>query len=293
MRISEGIAQHSGFISLEFFPPKDRAVWPGFFQVVEQLAKLSPLFVSVTYGAGGSHRDKTLEIVTRLKQDFGLEPMAHLTCVGASAAGIERFVEELLQAGIANILALRGDPPRGEGVFVPDSQDFRHASDLVAFLRRNYPELCIGVAGYPEGHVEAASLETDLTNLKFKMDQGADFIITQLFFDNAFYWDFVSRARNVGISQPIVPGILPVASLAGVRKMTALGGASLPQKFLGALEVADAHGGNDEVTRMGAAYALEQAQDLLAQGSPGVHLYTLNRAESCLSIAQGLGRKMR
>jgi methylenetetrahydrofolate reductase (NADPH) len=288
LRIRELIVSSPGFLSLEFFPPKDRAAWPGFFQVIERLKSLDPMFVSVTYGAGGSTRDKTLELVTILKQEMGLEPMAHLTCVDASLDAIRGFLDTLREAGVDNVLALRGDPPKGEESFVPTSADFRHASDLVRLICREYPGFGIGVAGYPEGHMESPDLTTDLRFLKFKLDQGADFVVTQLFFDNRIYFDFLSRARAAGITQPIVPGILPIMSLSVIKKGIALSGASIPPELLAKLEDADARGGNDAVQELGIAHAREQIRGLLRGGAPGVHLYTLNKAEACLAIMEEL-----
>lgn len=287
MRIIGLIEGSPQFVSLEFFPPKDRAAWPGFFQVVEKLKKLSPKFVSVTYGAGGSTRGKTVEIVKAMKKEMGLEPMAHLTCVGASSNSIHEYVADVREAGVQNILALRGDPPKGESTFVPDSEEFQYASDLVSLLRASYPDLGIGVAGYPEGHAEAPDLETDLRHLKHKIDQGADFVITQFFFDNDLYVRFVERARDAGIQVPIIPGVLPVMSLSGVKRMLDLSGASIPEEYLSRLEDADERGGTAAVQRLGIEFAKRQVQDLLHNGAPGVHLYTLNKAEACLEIVQG------
>ncbi len=288
MRIGELIETKRPFVSLEFFPPKEREAWPNFFEVVERLLPVRPLFVSVTYGAGGSTHAHTLEIVSRLRTAYGLEPMAHLTCVGASREKIQGFLDALGEAGVDNVLALRGDPPKGQEHFVPDSDEFRNASDLVAFIRQEYPELGIGVAGYPEGHPEAVSPESDLEYLRRKIALGGDFTVTQLFFDNDIYFDFVDRARAVGIDRPIVPGVLPVLSLASIKRFASLCGASLPPAFLAELEAADAAGGQAAVAEAGINHAREQARDLIARGAPGVHLYTLNKAEAVLSIVSGL-----
>ncbi|MEA5089868.1 methylenetetrahydrofolate reductase [NAD(P)H] [Solidesulfovibrio sp.] len=289
MRIRDLIAARRPFVSLEFFPPKEREAWAGFFDVVERLLPVHPLFVSVTYGAGGSTHAHTLEIVSRLKTAYGLEPMAHLTCVGASREKIRGFLDGLRAAGVDNVLALRGDPPRGQENFVPDSDDFRHASDLVGFIRREYPGLCLGVAGYPECHPEAVSPEADLDFLRQKLALGGDFVVTQLFFDNDCYFRFVEKVRALGIDAPIVPGVLPVMSLASVKRLVGMCGATLPPAYLAELEAADASGGAAAVAKAGIAYATRQAKDLLARGAPGVHLYTLNKAEAVLSIIAGLG----
>lgn len=286
MKISELISGNRPFFSLEFFPPKEKAAWPGFFDQVEKLKKVNPSFVSVTYGAGGSTQDYTLEIVTKMKNHLGLEPMAHLTCVGASRQKIQSFLDSLEDAGVKNVLALRGDPPQGEKKFVPDSEEFQYASDLVGFMRSAYPDLCVGVAAYPEGHVEAPSLNEDLSFLKKKLDLGGDFAITQLFFDNSLYFNFVEKARSLGIDKPLIPGILPVTSLNIIKKSISLSGASLPPGFMEALEEAEKRGGAEEVKKVGTDLAIAQVKGLLEGGAPGVHLYTLNKAETCLEIVR-------
>lgn len=287
MQIKELLKQKSFFISLEFFPPKEKDKWKDFFVEVENLKKINPLFVSVTYGAGGSTQDYTLEIVKILKQDFELEPMAHLTCVGAREENILYFLENLKQAKVENILALRGDPPKGEEKFVPDSDHFKHASDLVKFIRaKEGNNFSLGVAGYPEGHVEAKSLEEDLNYLKLKLDLGGDFVLTQLFFDNKLYFDFVKRARKIGITKPIIPGILPIISLKGIKRIVNLCGASIPQSLLAELEEAEAKKGNRGVIEVGIKQAQKQVKGLLEGGAPGVHLYTLNKSKACLEIVE-------
>lgn len=291
MKISELIAQNKGFISLEFFPPREKSAWPEFFTQVEKLKEIDPLFVSVTYGAGGSTRDHTLEIVNRMKNDHGLEPMAHLTCVGASRERIRDFLGELARADVENVLALRGDPPGGEKNFVPDSEEFQHASDLVSFIRGEFPDLCVGVAAYPEGHVEAENLDQDLVFLKKKLDLGSDFGVTQLFFDNSHYFNFLKKARDMGIHAPIIPGILPVTSLNMIKKSISLSGADLPPGFMESLEEAEKKGGAPEVKRAGTRHAIKQVRGLLEGGAPGVHLYTLNKADTCLEIVKSINNK--
>jgi len=288
VRIAELIPKNQQFISLEFFPPKERASWPGFFETVSRLESVNPLFVSVTYGAGGGTQENSLEIVRYLKKDFGLEPLAHLTCVGASGEKLHGFLRALESFGVDNVLALRGDPPRGVDDFKPDSEEFKHASDLVAFIRGRYPDMGIGVARYPEGHPEAISLERDLEFLKFKLDEGADFVITQLFFDNRFYFDFAKRLSALGVDKPLIPGILPVMSLGAVKRMISFCGASLPEEFLSALTAAYDAGGDEAVRALGLAHARKQVRELLDGGAPGVHLYTLNKADACLEIVDAL-----
>ncbi len=293
MRISDLMGRRGQFLSLEFFPPKERKDWPGFFRVVERLRSINPLFASVTYGAGGSTQDHTLEIVTRLKREFDLEPMAHLTCVGASCRGIGAFLETLEKEGIDNVLALRGDPPKDWEIPQSEEKDFVFASDLVSFIRTHHPHMGIGVACYPEGHPEAVSLEYDLGYLKFKFDQGGDFAVSQLFFDNDFYWDFLRRARAMGITKPIIPGVMPIFSLKVVRKITSLCGSCIPEPFLRELEEAEEKGGPEAVQALGIEHARKQIRQLLDNGVPGVHLYTLNKDEACLELVAGLESQMK
>lgn len=288
MKIIDLINQNKQFISLEFFPPKTREDWPAFFKTVERLARLKPLFASVTYGAGGSTNVDTLEIVTRIQQEYGLETMAHLTCLGSTTEEVTRFLEELAAAGVNNVLALRGDLPQDGSVETPLPSPLQYASDLVSLIRSSFSAKGISVAGYPEVHPESTSLEADLGYLKLKLDNGADFAITQLFFDNNLYHAFVLRARAAGITKPIIPGILPVVSLKVIKRIVSLCGASIPAKFLAELEQADLAGGAAEVQKVGVAHARRQAQELLDAGVPGVHLYTLNRAEVVLDLVEGL-----
>ena len=291
MRIAQLLQRQEPFLSLEFFPPKDRAQWPGFFDVVRQLKELAPLFCSVTYGAGGGTQHNTLEIVTRMKQEYGLEPLAHLTCVGADRARLGSFLTGLADGGVENVLALRGDPPRGETSFTPDSEEFQHGSDLVSYIRGEFPDLCIGVAGYPEKHPEAPSMEDDLERLRHKVACGADFVITQLFFDNDRYFEFVDRARAAGIGVPIIPGVLPVQNLAALKRMLSFCGASVPEGYMRDLEHVQQAYGESGVRGLGLGYAKNQIRNLLDRGAPGVHLYTLNKADTCLEIRKDFPRR--
>ena len=288
MKIIDSINRNNQFISLEFFPPKTREDWPAFFKTVQRLAELKPLFSSVTYGAGGSTNIDTLEIVSRIQQEYGIETMAHLTCLGSTAEDVTRFLEDLAAAGVSNVLALRGDIPQDGSVETPLPSPLQYASDLVSLIRTSFPAMGISVAGYPEKHPEAVSLEKDLSFLKLKMDRGADFAITQLFFDNSLYHAFVERAREAGITKPIIPGILPVVSLKVIKRIVSLCGASIPAEFLVELEKADQEGGAAAVQKVGITHARRQAQELLDAGVPGVHIYTLNRAEVVLNLVDGL-----
>nr|WP_321257482.1 methylenetetrahydrofolate reductase [NAD(P)H] [uncultured Pseudodesulfovibrio sp.] len=288
MRVCDLIEGQSPFISLEFFPPKEKEIWPQFFEVVDQLKVLNPLFASVTYGAGGGTQDNTLEIATRMKRDHGIEPITHLTSVGASADKLDDFLRSLRDADIQNVLALRGDPPRGVENFDFDSQEFRHATDVIKYIKSHYPEMCVGGAAYPEPHFESPSIQSDLEMVNKKVQMGAQFLVTQLFFDNRVYFDYVERLKALGSYVPVIPGILPIMTLKSAKFILGLCGAAIPGKFLSSLEKAHEDGGDDAVYRLGIDYATKQAQELLDGGAPGVHLYTLNQTKACLEIGQNL-----
>src|ERR1019366_842488 len=227
MKISQMLAAGRPLFSFEFFPPKDDTAAAALMDTVIHLKELKPDFVSVTYGAGGSTRGKTLELVRRIKHEVGIEAMAHLTCVGHSKTEIRAILKDLADQGIENILALRGDPPKGKTAFTPHPDGFHYANELAGDIARQ-GSFCFGVAGYPEKHPEAPTLEEDLRNLKRKVDAGAAFVTTQLFFHNAHYFDFVARARAMGIRVPIFPGLMPVTNYSQVQRFTAQCGASLP-----------------------------------------------------------------
>lgn len=289
MNIGQRIAEQSKpFFSYEFFPPQDPGEWPAFFGVVERLLPAGPLFASVTCGAGGSAQDGTLEIVSRLKKDFSLETMAHLTCVGATPEHVTDFLARLHDNGVDNVLALRGDPPK-DGAIDQEASPFRHASDLVRFVRQKFPDFGIGVAGYPAPHPESPSFSSDWRYTVAKIREGANFVVTQLFFDVREYFHFVDRLNDMGVSVPVIPGILPVQSLASIRRTLSLCGANIPGKLYLELEAAHAEGGTEAVRQAGIAYAVRQIRTLLEGGAPGIHLYTLNRAETCLNILNEVG----
>jgi len=289
MKIKDLFGKGGPVFSFEFFPPKDDAGVESLFETVKSLKELSPSFVSVTYGAGGSTRRKTVEITKRIKQNIGIEAMAHLTCVGHSQDEIAAVLDEIEAAGVENVIALRGDPPRGETNFVPHPEGFRHANELVSFIRTR-KNFCLAVAGYPEGHPEAPSKEIDLANLKRKADAGADFIITQLFFDNRDYFDFVARARSAGISLPIVAGIMPITDVAQIKRFTQMCGAKIPPALLEELEtLAD---GKAAVVDAGIRYATKQCEELLRKGAPGIHFYTLNKSLSTRTILSELKSRL-
>ena len=276
--------------SFEFFPPKTDAGVQALFETVRQLHPLQPAFVSVTWGAGGSTRGRTLEMVTRIKQETEIEAMAHITCVGASRKELEEQLAVICDAGITNVLALRGDPPRGQREFTAHPDGLAHATDLVKLARevaqRRGWNLCIGGACYPEGHPETRDLAQDLRHCKAKVDAGADFLITQLFFDNRKYFDFTGRARAAGIEVPILPGIMPITNVDQIERFTALCGAHIPAGLSAALRARrdDA----DAALQLGVAYAALQAAELLRGGAPGVHFYTLNRSTATRAILAAL-----
>ena len=268
-------------LSFEFFPPKDDAAWATLRATGEALAAIKPDFVTCTYGAGGSTRQRTMDVCGMLRE-LGLNPvMPHLTCVGHSRHELETILREWHGHGYRNIMTLRGDPPRGFSQFRPAPDGFSHAAELVALIKSEHPDMCCGVAGYPEAHPESVSPEADVRHLKAKMEAGGDFVTTQLFFDNAFYFDFVARCRAAGITQPILPGLLPVISLKQVQRMCAMCKTVLPDALAAELE---AVGGDGEAAEhVGIRWAERQIEDLLNRGAPGIHLYVLNRAKAALS----------
>ena len=285
MKISEIINNTRPAFSFEFFPPKNEEGFNSLYNTIDNLKQWNPAFVSVTYGAGGSTRTKTVELVGRIKNEIGLESMAHLTCVGHSAEEIRDVLDSLLKKGIENVLALRGDPPKGETHFVKTENGFEYANELAEFIKRNY-EFCIGGAGYPEGHIECPDKKQDMENLKKKVDAGAEFIITQLFFDNQFYFDFVEKVRGLGIEVPIIPGIMPVLNFGQLKRFTKMCGATIPDALQAELEKAEED--IEAVRRIGIEYATDQCRQLLKEDVPGIHFYTLNRSTATLAILENL-----
>lgn len=290
MKVKELFDKGKPVFSFEFFPPKDDAGVITLFETVKNLKELHPSFVSVTYGAGGSTRRKTVEITKRIKQELDIEAMSHLTCVGHGRDEISAILDEIEAAGIENVMTLRGDPPKGETNFVAHPDGFHHANELVTFIRSRKPAFCLGVAGYPEAHPEAPSKEADLTNLKRKVDAGADFIVTQLFFDNRDYFDFVERAQALGIRLPVVPGIMPITDVAQIKRFTQMCGAKIPPALLAELESVD--GTREAVVEIGIRYATAQCESLLINGAPGIHFYTLNKSTSTRTILSDLKARL-
>lgn len=287
MRIIDKFKTDTPAFSFEFFPPKDAEGVERLLGTAHELKAQNPTYVSVTYGAGGSTRRLTVDLVQRIKREVGIETMAHLTCVGATRAEIAQVLDELKAGGIRNVLPLRGDPPRGTTKFEKTEGGFGYASELVGFIRQHY-DFCLAGACYPEKHPEAASPESDLTHLKHKVDAGLDFLITQLFFDNDDYFAFVERARAQGIDVPIVAGIMPITNLNQVVRFTNLCGSSIPGALLSKLEAAQHDA--DAVRAIGVEHASEQCRGLLEGGAPGIHFYTLNRSTATLEVLKSLRR---
>ena len=285
MKISKILKQRRQIFSFEFFPPKSDAGFDQLYQAIENLKSWNPGYVSVTYGAGGSTRSKTIDLVGRIKHQIGLEGMAHLTCVGHSRDEIREILDRFQENGVDNILALRGDPPQGEEKFVKTTNGFGFGNELVAFIRKNYA-FCVGVAGYPEVHVECPDKSVDMENLKRKVDAGADFIVTQLFFDNRFFVDFLDRARAIGIQVPIIPGIMPIINAKQTKRFTKMCGASIPVDLLASLEKYQED--TSAIGKIGVEHATRQCEELLKIGVPGIHFYTLNRSKATLNILQNL-----
>lgn len=288
MRVSAAYGPGKFGLSFELFPPKTEAGEEELFRQLVELVAFGPSYITCTYGAGGSTRAKTLDIVQRVRQQFGVAAASHLTCVGATADELRSYLAEAARRGIENIVALRGDPPRGQTEFRAVEGGFRYASDLVRLIRGEFPQFGIAVAGYPETHLEALSPQADLENLKRKVDAGGDIVITQLFYDNADFLRFRERAQRMGIGVPIVPGILPVTNLAQIRRITSLCGAKLPSEFLAALEE---HEGSAEAQfEVGVEFATRQVQGLMDAGVPGIHFYVLNKSPATSRVLKAISR---
>lgn len=274
-------------LSFELFPPKTPAGEEGMYASVRELMAFGPDVITCTYGAGGSTRDKTLEITSQVKQRFGVRVASHLTCVGSTVGQLETYLREAQARGIDNIVALRGDPPKGESAFQPVDGGFRYACELVALIRRTFPGFGLAVAGYPETHQEAVSPQADLENLKRKVDAGGDVVITQLFYSNADFFRFSEECRRLGIVAPIVPGILPVTNLSQIQRITSLCKACLPEEFLRELAQRD---DADWQFRVGVDYATRQVQELIDAGVPGIHFYVLNKSSATSAVLQSVKR---
>lgn len=283
MKIDNILGQKHPLLSFEFFPPKKPESEHILHETVDILSRFSPDFVSITYGAGGSTRDNTLRWTLDIKKEYGLDVMMHLTCLASSRADIQDIVTQLKDNDVRNILALRGDPPQDlpAGTI---KDDFHYAFELVEYLR-DLNGFSIGVAGYPEGHLEAPSLEKDIEYLKKKVDAGAEFVITQLFFDNRYFFDFIDRALGAGIEVPIIPGIMPIVNLGQVQKFTQMCGATVPGPIVLEMDGRD----TDDMMKIGVQYAVHQCRQLLDSRVAGLHFYTLNRNHATERILEEVG----
>jgi methylenetetrahydrofolate reductase (NADPH) len=285
MKIVDKLASSRPAFSFEYFPPKDEEGLCRLFDTIHRLKCYEPAFVSVTYGAGGSTRQLTTQLVLRIKRETSLETMAHLTCIGARRCDLRQMLDRYRDVGIENVLALRGDPVGGQVPAAPPAGGCAYASELVELIRSDY-DFCVAAACYPEKHPEAPDLGTDLANLKRKVDAGVDLLITQLFFDNRDYFDFVAQARAVGIGVPVVAGIMPVTSLSQIKRFTAMCGARIPASLL--LELEAARDNPEQVQAVGVAHAVAQWRGLLAAGAPGIHFYTLNRSLATVRVLEAV-----
>lgn len=288
MNLREAYGQGKFGLSFELFPPKTPAGDAELFRHLDDLVTFQPSYITCTYGAGGSTREKTLDIVTRVHAQYGCPVASHLTCVGSTVDELRAYLRAATQRNVANIVALRGDPPRGESQFRPVAGGLRYANELVALIRSEFPHFGIAVAGYPETHQEALSPEADLENLKRKVDAGADIVITQLFYDNDDYFRFRQRCQQLGVAVPIVPGVLPVTNLAQIRRITSLCGAKLPADLVARLEqFQDDPQGQFEA---GVDFAVDQVQRLFDAQIPGIHFYVLNKSPATCRVLRAVAR---
>ena len=285
MRIDQALDEVRPCFSFEFFPPKTDEGMDNLWNALSELRHDEPTYVSVTYGAGGSTRDRTIDITKRIKSELGIEAMAHFTCVGATVDDLRRTLDEMRDAGIENVLALRGDPPQGQEEWTATEGGLSYSTELARLIHDNY-DFTIGAACFPEVHIASPSLEQDLDVLKKKVEAGVTFVITQLFFDNDHYFDFVDKARAAGIDVPIIPGIMPIAGYGQIKRITKMCGASIPDGLQRELDVRQDD--PQAITDLGVAYATLQCSELLARGAPGIHFYTLNRSPATRSILAAL-----
>jgi methylenetetrahydrofolate reductase (NADPH) len=285
MKISEKLNSSSPIFSFEFFPPKDSDGFATLFETIARLKPSAPAYVSVTYGAGGSTRAKTVDLVGNIKNKIGIESMAHLTCVGHNQREIRSVLESLKAQNIENVLALRGDPPQGEEQFVKTEGGFEYANELVSFIKTNF-SFCVGAACYPEGHVECKDLDKDIENLQRKVDSGVDFLITQLFFDNRYYFDFLEKVQKKNIKIPVIPGIMPILNFKQIQRFTKMCGATLNDSLIAKFDGVEDN--IERVRQIGIEHAIEQCRELLQNKVPGIHFYTLNRSRATLAILEEL-----
>ncbi len=286
MRIIDTLVPGKPSFSLEFSPPQTAPGWRSLWRTIGELREFEPRFVSVTYGAGGSQRGRTIEAVTRIKREHGIEAMAHLTCVGHSRAELREVLDQLRNGGIENVIALRGDPPKGSENFEPAPDGLSHGNELISFIQDQGFDFCLAAAAHPEMHPESPDRASDLKNIRLKISSGASFLVTQLFFDNAFYFDFVERARQAGINVPIIPGIMPIVDVAQIRRFTTGCGATIPARLENELQRCDTP---EAALDLGVRWATTQCAELLERGAPGIHFYTLNKSPATRLVLQALG----
>jgi len=290
MKIIEKLSAVRPSLSFEFFPPRSEIGFWDLYKTIEALRALGPTYVSVTYGAAGSTRQKTVDLVARIKSDLGIEPVAHLTCVGAARDEIGEVLDELWSHDIRNILALRGDPPAGDDAFVQPAGGFAHADELVAYVKSRH-DFCVGGACHPEVHPEARDMDSDLVHLKGKVDAGCDYLVSQLFFDNADFFRFRDQARAKGIDVPIIAGLMPILSVRQIKRFTSMCGATIPPDLLARIEAVEDD--VEAVRQIGTIHTLKQSEDLIDHGVGGIHFYTLNRSTATRAIFQHLSSRVR
>jgi methylenetetrahydrofolate reductase (NADPH) len=287
MNIKDILKKDTTVFSFEFFPPKDPISSQQLYNTIKELTPLKPSYVSVTYGAGGSTRNLTHDLVVKIQKETNLTVVSHLTCVGSSKDELFNILQKYTSSGIENIMALRGDPPRGQKEFVPSPNGFKYAVEFVSFIRKNFPNVGIGVAGYPEGHPETPNRLKEIEYLKAKVDAGADYICTQFFFNNDYFFDFCERCELAGIKVPIIAGIMPITSLKVMHKMAELSpGTNFPARLLKAITRVE---NTDKVKNVGIHWATEQVLDLIDRKVKGIHFYTLNKSNATLKIYDSLG----
>ncbi len=287
MKIIDKLKDKKVSISFEFFPPKTKELEDALFKTIDELEPLNPTFVSITYGAGGSTREKTRDIVKKVHEETNLTVMAHLTCVGHSKKELKDILDDYKNIGIKNILALRGDIPLSfERESLP-LDGCKYASELVSFIRENYKDYyCVAVASYPEGHPESPNIERDIFYFKKKVEAGADFSITQMFFDNSYFYEFLDSCLKEGINIPIIPGIMPITNFNQIKKFASLCGATIPENVV---KIFEKYADNPEETKkVGIEFATKQCEDLIRNGVKGLHFYTLNKSDATIKIYQNI-----
>ncbi|MFH1386866.1 MAG: methylenetetrahydrofolate reductase [NAD(P)H] [bacterium] len=286
MKVIEALNKNTPTLSFEFFPPKTPDQEKKLFETLAELKAFKPDFVSVTYGAMGTTREKTFFWVKEIKEKYGIEPVAHLTCIAAAKDDIAKQLDDFENIGVTNLLALRGDPPEGEKNFIPPQNGFKFAKELIDFIKNKKPDFCLGVAGFPEGHPKTSSVDLDVKYLKEKISAGGEYVISQLFFDNRFFFDFTEKCQQAGINIPIIAGLMPITSLQQIKRLTDTCGASIPAKLQDDLKrhAADPR----SIKQIGIDQASKQAEELLKAGVPGIHFFVMNQAGSMSAILNDL-----